>query len=378
MTSTRRGPVALDPRDKGVSEETFGRSFVECPALGGSGVQWKNICPDECLGYLDAACPKRDDQAGPPEEETNPQPAPKPQSAPTEPASAVGELAPTHEEEVTMEEEATQKEQSQPQAMPRTVESEPDTMDAEPGALELEEEQGPEPAEQEPGSPEEESGPPDDAHEKEPETAEPAPEPEAQLLEPGATAVTRKEPLDLERAIEEAAGSNLDPEAVPDEHIQRWYVEAQDHGSRAVARAILIGRALTARKKTLKRGKFGPWLEGLEFSKRTGQLYMQVAKAYEEKRNALRFCEGLSLRQVAKQLQADPKGEKPARKKPTHAEILQRHIDAIKSLFEELSLQEKKAWLNQLQEELLQHEDDESEVVGAADGEAKSERVSSE
>ena len=48
-----------DPRPYGLPEELFERAYVQCPALGGTGIQRRDFCPERCAGFLGDPCPKR-------------------------------------------------------------------------------------------------------------------------------------------------------------------------------------------------------------------------------------------------------------------------------------------------------------------------------
>lgn len=278
----RYGPLEVDPRAAGMSPREFNRKYLQCNILDGTRVQLREYCPDLCLGTEDVRCPRREDlgdemgmfvddrgEEGLPREDIVPV-APEVRGLEAEAPPDGGDREGATEVEVTHEVEVNH------EVEVHTDHLEPEDVDASHDT-----------------EPEDET-PDDDVTESPRSVIKPA-EPVTLLMAP---------PMDLRQAIDQAPGSDLDPAKVEDERIAAWILEATNHAQHGLARAILVGRALAARKAVLAHGKFGRWLEELGTSGRSARVYMQLAQAYDQNGSTLPISPGTSIREALRQLQA--------------------------------------------------------------------------
>jgi len=146
---------------------------------------------------------------------------------------------------------------------------------------------------------------------------------------------------------------------VTDAQLISWQNRAQEHAGQSVAHAILIGRALNARKSTLKRGEYKPMLDELGLNQRTAHLYRQLATAYGESGSPLPLSPGMSIRQALRQLRGPT--ERRCRAPQPQAKAVQRHLDKIVELLADLPRAEKERWANTFRESIL-HNDREDQA----------------
>jgi len=354
----RFGALERDPMATGTPPEDFDKQFLRCTILTGTQIQRRDWCPDQCEGQHDFRCTHHDD-LDVQEHLQSPVKVSAPTvvaPAPTLPSESVLSPEAPVEQADAEADVATDSAQEAPQAaaeamgdadtMPAAVEAadghqgphEPvdvdddatleadarenivevnDTVDVEVEVeadvvvahIEVDDSATPEP---------EEAAAleanvvatltVDDVevvnHEDDVEAAVPD---QGDLVLSGEKATYRKVPLDFDLAVAAVDGAGIDPAEVTDDQIADWHVEAQNQVQHGLARAVLIGRALVAKKSQLRHGDFGNWVVSLGFSKRAGRRYMQLASTYEQNGMAMPLSDGGSIQGALRQLNAAKK-----------------------------------------------------------------------
>ena len=419
----RFGALERDPMATGTPPEDFDKLFLRCTILTGTQIQRRDRCPDQCAGQLNENCTHHDDL-----DEQHHVPAPAKVSAPTEaapvPTPSGGSIhtdeAPVEQADAETSVEVTSAlvaPQAAAEAMgdadttPTSVEAadehlghqepadvangttlETDAVEVKADAVEVEVEVevvGAPPEVDEGATPEVEDA---DALEanvvamptvEDEEVISPEQDVEAtvpdqgDLILPGEKAAYLKVPLDLDQALAAVDGADINPAEVTDERLANWHVELQNHACRGVAHAVVIGRALAARKSKLPHGKYSPWVVSLGISTRTASDYMKLSAAYYQNGSALPISPGASIRKALSQIKADKNtsaeqggeggvGDVPAKatdassnpstktkKTYSDAEKLTLHLEGVAVLVTPLDLEERERWLAWVHDYLL-------------------------